>query len=165
MPERLAAIVLGHRNSGKSTTWNTLFEKVVRTGANQRQLKFNSCESASVFLVSGSPEERRTYIGRIISDEDPAIILSSLQYRADVEESFAYFRDHGYQLYVQWINPGYSDDDKYGDSLGLLDKLLAWGATITVVNGKGTPEQRVKELRNFVYGWAKPRSLVSTMPW
>jgi len=164
MSEKLAAVVLGHRNSGKSTTWNTLFQRTVRTGSYQRELMFNRCESAWVFLVSGSPEERETHIGKIIADENPSIILSSLQYRDDVVESFQYFKAKGYQLYVQWINPGFSDDSKNDDTLGLIEKLLSWGATVKVVDGKAPPEQRARELRNFVYGWAKPRELVAEVP-
>lgn len=60
---KLAVVVLGNRNSGKSTTWNTLFDHTVRTGKEQRVLWFNRCEKTRLFLVSGSPEERGEYIG------------------------------------------------------------------------------------------------------
>lgn len=161
MAEKLAAIVLGNRNSGKSTTWNTLFQRTVKTGRYERELHFNRCEHSWVFLVSGSPEERETYIAEIISDEDPSIILSSLQYRDDVTESFQYFIDNGYQLYVQWLNPGYSDEAPQSDNLGLIERMLEWGATIKIVDGSQSPESHVRDIRNFVYGWAKPRGLVS----
>lgn len=60
MAEKLAAVVLGNSNSGKSTTWNTLFQRTVKTGRYQRELHFNRCGYSWVFLVSGSPEERET---------------------------------------------------------------------------------------------------------
>lgn len=160
MTEKLAAVVLGNRNSGKSTTWNTLFQRTVKTGRYQRELHFNRCEYSWVFLVSGSPEERETYIADIIADEDPSIILSSLQYGDDVADSFEYFVEEGYQLYVQWLNPGYSDESPCSDSLGLVEQMLAWGATVKMADGSQPLEPRVREIRNFIYGWAKPRGLV-----
>ncbi len=160
MAEKLAAVVLGTSNSGKSETWNTLFQRRVRTGPNQRELYFNHYEYSQVFLVSGSPEERNTYIADIIANEDPNIILSSLQYIDDVTESFEYLVDEGYQLYVQWLNPGYSDGSTYSDSLDLVNQMLEWNATVAMVDGKQPPMPRVRGIRNFIYGWAKPRNLV-----
>lgn len=111
-------------------------------------------------MVSGSPEERNTYIADIIANKDPDIILSSLQYIDDVTESFEYFVDKGYQLYIQWLNPGYSDRSTYSDSLDLVNQMLEWNATVTMVDGKQPLMPRVREIRNFIYGWAKPRGLV-----
>jgi GTPase Era involved in 16S rRNA processing len=37
MPNLVVA-VLGHRNTGKSTTWNTLFGATVKTGKHERRL-------------------------------------------------------------------------------------------------------------------------------
>lgn len=164
MSDKLAVIVLGNRQAGKSKTWNTLFQKTVKTGSSQRELEFNRCERTWVFLVSGSPEERDLYVGDIIADKDARIVLCSLQYRDTVEESLQYFRDNGFQLYVQWLNPGYSGGSQQEDSLGLIPKLLGRGATIAIANGKSPTEPRVREIRNFIYGWAKPRGLVNENP-
>lgn len=158
--DRLAAVVLGNRQSGKSTTWNTLFGQIVRTGKYQRDLWFNRCEKATVFLVSGSPEEREEYLGDLIAGEDPNILLSSLQYRTDVWNSFEYLLHNGFELYIQWLNPGYEDESKASDSLQLIDKLLDNGATVCIRSGKKNLERRVREINSFVYGWAKPRGLV-----
>src|ERR1051326_8092129 len=68
---KLAVIVLGNRRSGKSTTWNMLFGRTVRTGTDLRQLYLQLDLSLSIFLVSGSPEERRLYVGDIIDDVQP----------------------------------------------------------------------------------------------
>jgi hypothetical protein len=80
MPDRLLAGVLGHRNSGKSHTWNTLFGRTVRRGVYARTLELRPGESVEVFLVSGSFEEREEYAGDILKNQDCRIVLCSMQY-------------------------------------------------------------------------------------
>lgn len=162
MTERLVVSVLGNRNSGKSHTWNTLFGETVKTGKYQRKLWLNNCEYVDVFLVSGSPEERETYVGDIITDDRPSIVLCSMQYRQDVTKTINYFSSKGYDFYIQWLNPGRSDMARAQDSLGIIDHLLDVGATVQVCSGKTNDARpRVNEIRNFIYGWAHPRKLVS----
>src|SRR5262249_37870412 len=98
---KLAVIVLGNRRSGKSTTWNTLFGRTVRTGSELRNLKIAD-DTVPVFLVSGSPEERKEYVGHLIGKVDARIVLCSLQYIEEARESVRYFLENGYSLYVQW---------------------------------------------------------------
>jgi hypothetical protein len=69
MTERLFVGVLGNRNSGKSTTWNTLFGVAVRTGQYPRTLILCGGECVEVFVISGSPEERRLYAADIIKKQ------------------------------------------------------------------------------------------------
>ena len=66
MKSRLLIGVLGNRNSGKSQTWNELFDSTVRTGKHRRQLALFPGECVEEFLVSGSFEERRLYAGHIL---------------------------------------------------------------------------------------------------
>src|SRR5437868_3064583 len=115
---KLAVIVLGNRRSGKSTTWNTLFGRTVRTGSEMRELVLPSGVSIPVFLVSGSPEERDMYVGDIIDRANPRVVLCSLQYIEDARDSFDFFLENGFSLYVQWLNPGYSDEGVLPDTLG-----------------------------------------------
>jgi septin family protein len=68
--DRLFVGILGNRNSGKSTTWNTLFNSTVRTGKNSRTLALYGGECVEVFLISGSPEERQLYAGDILEEQD-----------------------------------------------------------------------------------------------
>ena len=161
MAERLAVIVLGTRNSGKSTTWNHLFDATVHTGKYQRSLYLNAAQHTEVFVVSGSPEERETEVGDILPDPLPQIVLCSVQYRQDATDTFRYFLRSGYELFVQWINPGYSQS-RYADDLGLRDFLLAKGATLQERSGAQDPGQRVKEMRQYILGWATYRDLVHT---
>lgn len=96
MRDNLVIAVLGNRNSGKSTTWNELFGRTVRTGSQMRRLDLTATEYVEVFLVSGSPEERETYVGEIIGTQTPRIVLCSMQYRADVTQTIDFF-------FVAWI--------------------------------------------------------------
>ena len=159
--EKLLVAVLGNRNSGKSLTWNTLFGATVRTGKDERRLYFNDCEYVNIFLVSGSPEEREIYIGEIITAKDPQIVLCSTQYRESVKDTFNYFFDNGYFAFVHWLNPGHSDTDTaYFDNLGVSNWLLSKHSLIGIRSGKVAPNSRVREIKHFIYGWAKSRNLI-----
>lgn len=160
MNDKIVVSVLGNRDSGKSTTWNTLFDGTVRTGVHIRRLYFNASEYIEVFLVSGSPEERETYVGDIIGQQTPRVILCSIQYRADVTQTIDYFRQHGYSLYTQWLNPGFSDSVREPDTLALAPYLLDRGAVLSIRDGTVAPEPRVQELIDFLYGWAHSRGLI-----
>lgn len=163
MADHLLVAVMGNRNSGKSTTWNRLFDGTVRTGKFERSLYLNRAQRVDVFLISGSPEEREIDVGEILPDPLPQIVLCSIQYREeDAEETFNYFFNKGYDVLVQWLNPGYSDSETYEDTLALTKHLLKRGATLQVRDGHADPVSRVREIRQFVLGWATYRNLVST---
>lgn len=160
--DRLAIVVLGNRNSGKSTTWNRLFNATVRTGKYQRSLYLNGAQSTEVFVVSGSPEERGEDVGAMLPEPLPQIVLCSAQYREDVARTFDYFVREGYEVLVQWLNPGYSDGQPYADHLGLFDHLVSSGVTIQRRDGTVDPSRRVKEIRQFILGWTSYRDLLKT---
>jgi hypothetical protein len=161
MPEKLLVTVMGHRNSGKSTTWNELFGRTVRTGREPRLLDLGGGEFVEVFVVSGSPEERHEYVGNLLNDLTPRIVLCSLQYREGVWDSFSYFFNENYQAVVHWLNPGFSDGDlPYADSLGLVQRLLAQHTLVGMRDGRVDPRSRVREVRDCIAGWARPRGLI-----
>ncbi|RUR96869.1 hypothetical protein [Pectobacterium polaris] len=162
MSERLLIAVLGNRNSGKSTTWNRLFGSTVKTGKYERPLFLNDAQWVNVFLVSGSPEEREIEVGEILPESVPQIVLCSTQYREDVTETFDYFFRQGYEVFVQWLNPGYSDDTPYDDNFFLRDYLLENGATIQIRDGQADPTYRLKDIRQLIFGWASYRNLIVT---
>jgi hypothetical protein len=153
---KLAVIVMGNRKAGKSRTWNVLFGRTVRTSSDTRRLQLSDDRAVPVFLVSGSPEERQRYVGDIV-DDDARIVLCSLQYSPKIQESFSFFVDRGYTLYIQWLNPGFSDPGPMADTLGLGDRLLHIGATLSVRDGRTDPHSRVRELRDFITGWTAGR--------
>jgi hypothetical protein len=160
MRDRLFVAVLGHRQSGKSHTWNTLFGQTVRTGQNSRMLELRPHECVEVFLISGSNEERETYAGDILKNNTARIVLCSMQYVEHVTDTINYVSSEGFWTHVQWLNPGYSDDAAYPDYLGLGNRLLFEGASIAVRSGKGAAADRVQELREAIYGWASFRHLI-----
>lgn len=162
MSSNLVIAVIGNRNSGKSSTWNALFGGTVRTGSEMRKLFLRGNEYVEVFLVSGSPEERKLYVGEIITVDNPRIVLCSMQYREDVVETIDYFTDRDYFLFIHWLNPGHSDDSYIPDSLGLVHRLLAIDSLLGVRNGKIDYNNRVKEIRDFIYGWARMRNLLKS---
>lgn len=158
--DRLFVSVLGNRNSGKSTTWNTLFGGNVRTGQQTRQLPLYGGECVDVFLISGSFEERKKYAGDLLDNQDCRIILCSTQYKEAHETSLAYAVEKGFQIYAQWLNPGYNDPATMAfDSNGLSQWLLAREATVAIRDGQVPQTDRVEEIRQFVFGWAKARNL------
>ena len=63
-------------------------------------------------------------------------------------------------LYVHWLNPGFSDAEEGPDRLGLINRILHNGGTVAIRDGRIDPQARVRELREFIYGWAKFRNLV-----
>ena len=157
--DRLLVAVVGNRNSGKSYTWNTLFNRTVNTGTKERLLPLGNGQCVSVFLVSGSPEERKKYVGKIIQG-DPRIVLCSLQYRNEVFDSFQYFLDRGFFAFVHWLNPGYNDPNVARDYLNLIPRLLAVNWLINTSDARGDATERVEEMRDFIRRWALNHDLV-----
>jgi len=160
LPERLLVGVLGHRNSGKSHTWNTLFGRTVRRGQQSRLLELRPSECAEVFLVSGSFEERDEYAGDILANQECRIVLCSIQYIGEVRATLDYFTENGFSLYVQWLNPGYSDPGVVPDHLGLLPSILDARSVVSIRDGRDASAARVQEIREFIYGWALYRNLI-----
>jgi hypothetical protein len=160
MPRNLLVAVLGNRNAGKSTTWYTLFDRTVRTGKDLKRLYLNNTEWVDVFLVSGSPEERQEYVGDLITVDNPRIVLCSLQYKEDVWQSLRYFIERDYFIFLHWLNPGHDDAAAYPDSLGLMNRLLEERSLIGKRDGKLAVGSRVREIKDFIYGWAQSRDLL-----
>lgn len=163
MQDRLFVAVIGERNAGKSTTWNTLFEHKVKTGKRPRVLGLGEGLWTEVFLISGSNEEKRRYAADLLRDVNCRIVLCSVQYVEQAfERTWNHVFDEGFQIYAQWLNPGYRGEQGF-DRLGLVDRLLAHNSVLSVrdgrAKGKGLDE-RVAEFRQFIHGWAHPRGLV-----
>jgi hypothetical protein len=161
MNDRLLIGVLGNRNSGKSYTWNTLFGSTVKRGKYPRRLELRRNECVDVFLVSGSFEERSEYAENILKDQNCRIVLCSLQYTEEVHETLRYLIGQNFFLYIQWLNPGHHDNGQNFDSLGLVNQILATPSAMTMRSGRINPSSRVQEIREFIYGWACYRKLIT----
>ena len=162
MAERLVVAVLGKRNSGKSSTWNALFGSEVRTGQKSRKLWLSAAEWIEVFLVSGSPEERETFIGEILPtlpENGATVVLCSMQYRADVTGTLDFFINNGFQTKVIWLNPGYGSPE-YTDELQLVPYLIENGAWVVRRDANFNLGIRCQEIREILYGWGWARGLL-----
>ncbi len=157
--DRLLIAVLGNRNAGKSRTWNTLFGRRVRSGKKEHVLEVAPNIFVDVFLVSGSPEERKEYVGDILAGARARVVLCSVQYLFEARETFDYFIRKHFSLYVQWINPGYCDRAQTPDSVGLVSYLLHNQAIVSIRDGTVSPRPRVRELCDFIHGWVDSRGL------
>jgi len=161
MVDRLFVSALGTRNAGKTHTWNTLFGSTVKTGKHARHLELRPNECVDVFLISGSNEERNQYAGDILDDQGCRIILCSMQYVSHASDTIEYVEKSGFRIYTQWLNPGYRDPTPYTDHLGIFDRLISIGATACKRSGKMNADPRVQEIREFIYGWAVYRGLIT----
>lgn len=164
-PEKLMVGVLGGTKSGKTHTWNLIFgKKLVKTGRKIRKLWFDDETYVEVFLISRSAQKRKMDIKNIIKDKDPKIVLCSLQYAPKLSQSLKYFVDNGYFMYIHWLNPGYKDKHDlplFFDS-DLVDWMLSVPSMLGVRNGKQKADFRVKEIQDFIYGWARGHGLLET---
>lgn len=120
---KLAIIILGNRNSGKSSTFYELFKRTIRTGWKRLQIEK---DKLPLFIKNSSFEE----MGPIINNEVfvrnasfeewgneaeeyldannlPSIILCAVQYTEKGLRTIEFFKKNGYYLYIQWLNPGY----------------------------------------------------------
>jgi hypothetical protein len=113
-----------------------------------------------VFLISGSNEERHQYAGDVLRDVRTKIVLCSIQYVDDGRETLRYAFDHQFDVVVQWLNPGWNSDETYFDGLGFGSQILAAGGTLNMRDGNRSPETRVQEIREHIYGWSRYRDLI-----
>lgn len=177
----LAVVILGGCNTGKSHTWNTMFGKTVKTGKTLRELNIGgkrvdiflvsgSSEERGIyigdiiidtFLVSGSSEERGLYVGELITVNDPRVVLCSIQDIPLAEQTFKYFSDKNYFMLIHWLNPGYQQSKKTNEIVQqLMNKLPKDSYILIGKDGNGDATERVEEMRDFIYSWAKRKSIV-----
>ena len=162
MTNRLLIGVLGNRNCGKSHTWNTLFGRTVRRSKSPHHLALQPGKYVEAFLVSASFEERGEYAGDILGNQDCRIVLCSMQYTKDVRATLDYFIEQKFYLYIQWLNPGRNDPGEVWDRLGLVNEILAVPSIFSIRDGRNNADDRVQEMREFIYGWARYRDLLFT---
>lgn len=162
MADRLFVAVIGGRNAGKSTTWNCLFGRDVRTGKEPRLLDLKNGLSTKVFLISGSNEERHQYAADVLEDVNCRIILCSVQYtEGSFESTWNHVFEEGFSIYAQWLNPGF-DGREWFDRWGLMNILLYRHAVVSIRDGRvdlTDPLNRVEEIRQYIHGWAAARDL------
>jgi len=169
--KKIAVIALGKRNAGKSNTWYEIFGKTIRSGVKRLPLNGNiasiQVKNASfeesgddikiyfkVQVINASNEESGYQLEDYLDVDDlPYIVFCSVQYVQDGVKTIDWFREHGYFLYIQWINPGYHDGQPYDDFLGLEERYIADGV-FTKVSGK-EKKRRAVSIVNFLSQWVR----------
>ena len=175
MKNRLAVIALGHSDSGKSYTWNSLFRmpphQYMRSG--HHRLELRPRQFVDVLLIVRAPQEYgENAFWNMLKGSNCPIVLLSIRYNPpqswnpdyDIETVLDYLNVNNFQLYVQWLNPGKKSPkttpDK--DSRGIGDKVRRSGGEFHVRDGKKNADPRVQEIRDFIYEWALARDLIVT---
>lgn len=170
---KLAILMFGEQNSGKSSAWYALFGDKVRTGKHERELilgefstnngnLFDGNVTVPVFLINGSPEESGVTAEDKLSNADPMIVLCSTQYHESATDTLDYFYDNGFEIKVIWINPGanLSASYPYADYLGLANYVLhkCEGEITVKPGGAGPKDSRsiaiAQTVKEKVLGWA-----------
>lgn len=165
--KKLAVISLGKRNSGKSSTWYEIFGRVIRTG--WKKLSFTKDE-ITLFVKNSSFEETGTEIDEDIfirnasfeeyGDEIidyfsekklPNVIFCAVQYVEHGIQTINWFKEHDYYLYIQWLNPGYSDSCEYSDFLEFEKQFGNYGIFIKKTGKE--KKLRATEIKEFVFFW------------
>jgi hypothetical protein len=164
---KLAIIILGNRNAGKSITFYELFGRVIRTGYKKIKIskeevllfvKNSSFEETDedinedVFVRNASFEEYGDEIEDFFDEKDlPRIVLCAVQYNSHGIDTINYFKDHGYYLHINWLNPGFYDGAEYADSLQ-FESIFSNSGKFLRVSGKAK-EDRVIELKKVLANW------------
>ncbi len=166
--QKLAIIVLGKPNSGKSSTWYEIFKRTVRTGWKRLKLsnkelnvflKNSSFEETgkdihlNIFLRNASFEEYGDEITDFFDTDDlPKIVFCSVQYIEKGIETINWFKKNGYYLYIQWINPGYKHkNEEYPDKLKFEKTFKDYGE-FHKVTGKEKVD-RASKIKVFLSNW------------
>jgi hypothetical protein len=163
MADRLVVGVLGNHFAGKSYTCQVLVGG--GRGAHDlriRKLQLRKGEYVDAFVISRTCLERHASIRRILKGVTCPIILCSIRYDAVETETLRYFIDNGFDLYIQWLNPGRNGKARLWDELGWVNQILSAHSLMSIRSARGNPKGRIQEIREFIYGWALYRDLIKT---
>ena len=168
--QKIAVIALGKRDAGKSNTWYEIFGRKIRSGIKRIPLngsdltirvKNGSFEETDdevetyfdLLLINASREESgKEFEDHLDIDNLPFIVFCSVQYVTAGIQTIDWFRDHGYFLYIQWINPGYRHP-LYDDFLGLEERYKSAGIFTRLSGEEKT--KRAAAILNFLQDWVK----------
>ena len=165
--QKLAIIILGNRNSGKSNTFYELFGRTIKTGWKQLQIdgknltlfvKNSSFEEMGevidkeVFVRNSSFEERKEEADKFFDKVGlPRIVLCAVQYKEKGLDTIEFFKRNGYYIYIQWLNPGFRDNIEYEDFLKFEERFSSSGQFHKVSGKEKT--KRVEQIKQFLIGW------------
>jgi hypothetical protein len=168
--EKIAVIALGKPNAGKSNTWYEIFGRKIRSGVKRLSLdgidlavrvKNSSFEETDdevetyfdIQVINASLEESgKNFEEHLDVDDLPSIVFCSVQYIKEGIQTIDWFLDHGYFLYIQWINPGYQHGE-YADFLKLKERYQS-GGVFTKWSG-AEKKQRATAILHFLRNWVR----------
>ncbi|MGB3619375.1 MAG: hypothetical protein WBA12_14760 [Catalinimonas sp.] len=155
--EKLFVGVLGNVGAGKSYTWRQLLRAGDPPSDGWVAVPLGEDEYVDVFLIdrySGCHEQLGTILNL-------PIVFCSLLYEPFVKEYLQRFIDFDYRLYIQWLNPGCSSQNRSPrlDTLDVVGQLKYGKSTVGIRSGAVAAEARVEELRDFVRKWARAHNL------
>lgn len=169
MSKKLVVIALGNRNAGKSNTWYELFGRVIRSGWKKLHIdgeEIKSFVKNSSFEETGEEIDEDVFVRNASFDEYGddvedyfgndhlySMIFCSVQYTEKGLKTISYFKDKGYFIYIQWINPGYHDrnDVVLEDHLGFANSFKNHGE-FHIASGK-EKVKRVRAVKEFLVKW------------
>lgn len=70
------------------------------------------------------------------------VVLCSIQCTEDILETLNHFTKHDFYLYIQWLNPGFSDLGELRGRLVLLTEILSVPAIFSICDAKGDANVR-----------------------
>ncbi len=162
--KKLAILVLGKPNSGKSKTWYSIFNRTIRTGWKKLMISNNELNvfvknssfeetgkeiKIDVFVRNASFEESRDEANEFFDINNlPEIVFCSVQYIENGIKTINWFKENGYYLYIQWLNPGFKHSVEYIDYLEFERKFKNFGEFHKVTGKENI--NRVLEIKKFL---------------
>lgn len=114
--DKLAVIVLGLQNSGKSSVWCSLLDQKRLALWDKKNIRWidltnkkqvgNFSQWCQAAVIYSSCTETGKKIQNRLSTPLPDIVLCSAQYHAQEIPTFDFFHANGYELKVVWLDPG-----------------------------------------------------------
>ncbi len=173
--EKLFVVVMGEQVSGKSITWETLFDRRHRSGIHMLQL--NRYIHSRVLLFVSSPQENYWTLNAFLNTfrnrqrgENLDIVLCSLQttltnnmvrrHVASAKDIIKHMDENGFDIFIQWLNPGFTSG--IDNTPNITDQIMSYCEIDSVIgirneNATLTPENRAGRLRDVILGWVQSK--------
>lgn len=171
--KKLFVVILGEPKSGKSSTWNALFERRIQKG--KKILKLSDYLQTTVYIFVSSPQEnywtKERFLKELkIANNTSNIIFCSLQTHltgnmnrrnvVTAREVLEIASKNGYDIFIQWLNPGCRSD--VDNHRGIENQIIELTEIDSVIGMKkedaiNQAEIRAEKLRIMALGWILSR--------
>lgn len=179
---KLAIVILGEHNSGKSSTFRKLLDmkqgQRLRDGWKHIIIKG---QRVDFYLINSSPSEKgankrqKSSLRDILWGIDAPLLVMANQYceksagrgqEYDPIPTFEHLEDLGYTVKILWLNPGQNrhsnagwksyraePHNRYYDYAGIASFCHARGHEVTLANGSQSAENAV-QIKQKLWGWS-----------